>query len=394
MKLLLFGAFPPKKHGIARVTYELLKEFCALSDIEELSIIAPENLVHIDPIILNHQKISLCPLKGSHRPIYLMKLTWRLIKSYRRGGILLLFSSPIGREFLSFPLGQLVPFLLLVKLGILPGSRVIQVLYDFTPYQPFYEGIHKSNMYESYRKFFANIPANYVAISQSTKNDGIQFWGLPDRKIDVVHLGSFIAPLEPRNNFGSKKILIIANIEPRKNHLRLLNAFEIVHRQIQDAELILVGAAFEDIPQSKQTCRQIELAIQDLRVRYAEIKVTVLGFLPDDELKLLLRQVDVFVYPSLYEGFGLPVLEAMACGCPVVTSNTSSLPEVTGNAALLVDPYDVDELARAIVAVLNDHTLKQDMSAKGIRQAQQFSWDKAAQEYLKIFRKLDNREKF
>lgn len=394
MNLLLFGTFPQKKHGIARVTYELLKEFCALPDISELSIIAPENLVHIDPTILRNQKISLCLLKGFLRPFHLMGLTLRLIKSYRRGGILILFSSPIGGEFLSFPLGQLVPFLLLVKLGILPHSRIIQVLYDFTPYQSFYEGIHVTNVYESYRKFCADIPAIYVAISQNTKNDAAKFWSISEKKIDVVYLGSFIEPLEARNNFGSKKILIVANIEPRKNHLRLLNAFEIVHRQIQDAELIFVGAAFENIPQSKQTCRQIELAIQDLRERYAEIKLTVLGYLPDDELKSLLRQVDVFVYPSLYEGFGLPVLEAMACGCPVITSNTSSLPEVTDDAALLVDPYNVNELARAILAVLNDHTLKQDMSAKGIRQAQQFSWDKAAQEYLKIFRKLHNDEKF
>jgi glycosyltransferase involved in cell wall biosynthesis len=108
------------------------------------------------------------------------------------------------------------------------------------------------------------------------------------------------------------------------------------------------------------------------------------GYLSDSEILSLYEEADVFVYPSLYEGFGLPVLEAMACGCPVIASNVSSLPEVVGEAGLLVDPYNVEALARAIRTVLDDDELKREMSRKSIAQAQKFSWTKAGAELLAV----------
>ena len=105
-----------------------------------------------------------------------------------------------------------------------------------------------------------------------------------------------------------------------------------------------------------------------------------------------IAEADVFVFPSLYEGFGLPVLEAMACGCPVITSNVSSLPEVVGDAALLVDPYNVEALAQAMLTVLEDDELKKEMSKKGIAQAQKFSWDKAGAEFLAVCTDVANKE--
>jgi glycosyltransferase involved in cell wall biosynthesis len=102
----------------------------------------------------------------------------------------------------------------------------------------------------------------------------------------------------------------------------------------------------------------------------------------------LYDQADIFVYPSLYEGFGLPVLEAMACGCPVIASNVSSLPEVVGDAALLVDPYDIEALAQAMLTVLEDDDLKRQMSKRGITQARKFSWQKAGDELLAVCREV------
>jgi glycosyltransferase involved in cell wall biosynthesis len=117
-----------------------------------------------------------------------------------------------------------------------------------------------------------------------------------------------------------------------------------------------------------------------------ENHVHFMGFVPEDELPALYNGADLFVFPSLYEGFGLPVLEAMACGTPVITSNVSSLPEVAGNAALLVDPYNVDELADAMRRILSDPALAADLRARGLERAQQFSWERTAQETLAVYK--------
>jgi glycosyltransferase involved in cell wall biosynthesis len=108
--------------------------------------------------------------------------------------------------------------------------------------------------------------------------------------------------------------------------------------------------------------------------------------LTDDDLPALYNGASLFVFPSLYEGFGLPVLEAMACGTPVITSNVSSLPEVAGNAAMLVDPYNVDALAGTMRHVLSDQALAADLRARGLQRAQQFSWERTARETLAVYK--------
>jgi glycosyltransferase involved in cell wall biosynthesis len=115
------------------------------------------------------------------------------------------------------------------------------------------------------------------------------------------------------------------------------------------------------------------------------IKISLYGYATDEEIVSLYRNAAVFVYPSLYEGFGLPVLEAMAQGCPVIASNVSSLPEVVGDAAVLVDPFNTTEIAEAMIKVLADDELKREMSVKGINRAKLFSWDRTAEQYVKVF---------
>jgi glycosyltransferase involved in cell wall biosynthesis len=118
--------------------------------------------------------------------------------------------------------------------------------------------------------------------------------------------------------------------------------------------------------------------------------VNYLGFVNNEELAGLYRKASCFVYPSLYEGFGLPPLEAMACGCPVVVSNVTSLPEVCGDAGFYVNPLDVESIAAGIEKVLRDGELRQSMIEKGLERAKLFSWEKAAKEHLKVFEELVN----
>jgi glycosyltransferase involved in cell wall biosynthesis len=271
-------------------------------------------------------------------------------------------------------------FLLLIKYGFLPRSKWIQVLHDFVIYvcpQDTKEPQRITKLYNSFKNHFLEIPVKYVAVSESTKRDAMRYWGLSADRIAVIQHGSFITPKSPRTNFGSKKILIVSDIAPRKNHVRLIKAFELVHRNNPngDAELIIVGHLRVNIP-------EFESVLRNIRMRNEHIKITFAGYLTDLEIRSLYDQADVFVYPSLYEGFGLPVLEAMACGCPVITSNVSSLPEVVGEAGILVDPYNVEELAQAMITVLEDDELKRGMSRKSIAQAQKFSWEKAGEQWL------------
>jgi len=121
--------------------------------------------------------------------------------------------------------------------------------------------------------------------------------------------------------------------------------------------------------------------VRDLKI---EDKVIFLNYLPAEDLPCLYNKAICFVYPSLYEGFGLPPLEAMACGCPVITSNISSLPEVVGDAAILVNPYKVDEIAVALKKILTNEILRQELRKRGLVQAQKFSWGKTSEQILKI----------
>jgi alpha-1,3-rhamnosyl/mannosyltransferase len=119
-----------------------------------------------------------------------------------------------------------------------------------------------------------------------------------------------------------------------------------------------------------------------------KVKLKLFGYISDEDLAALYGGSRVMVYPSLYEGFGLPILEAMSCGCPVICTRTSSLPEVAGNAALFVDPYNPQDLADAIATVVDDITIRRDLIERGFRQAAKFSWEKTAVETLKVFRSL------
>jgi glycosyltransferase involved in cell wall biosynthesis len=178
-----------------------------------------------------------------------------------------------------------------------------------------------------------------------------------------------------RYGIHAQFILVVGNIEPRKNLLRLIQAFASLRQQWPSLQLVIVGQA------------QWQSSAVYARVRSLGLEQNVVftGYVPEEDLVLLYNAAQVFVFPSLYEGFGLPILEAMACGTPVVTSNTSSMPEVAGEAALLVDPTDVQAIAEAIEGLLRDESLRHSLGARGTEQANRFSWPKAAQETLATY---------
>jgi glycosyltransferase involved in cell wall biosynthesis len=318
MKISVVAPFPKNyKSGIPRVANGLLKKLCEANNVESVTIIAHKGLDFVDPSLLQNKKVSLFIARNFLIPWVLLKT----IKLYADSDAFLLLSTP-WVVFDQLPLFLLLRFMNYgFSSGILPRSKWIQVIYDFVIYACPEDNDYPSaslKLYNKFKKNFVEVPARYITISKSTKRDAMRYWDLPVNKITVIHLGSFVASMAPRTNFGSKKVLIISDIAPRKNQVRLIKAFELVHRENPQcgAELIIVGHMRKNVPEFEST-------LQDIRERNEGIKITFAGYLTDSEILALYDQADVFVYPSLYEGFGLPVLEAMACGCPIIASNIS-----------------------------------------------------------------------
>ena len=351
---------------------------CPLREVDEISIITPSADNYIDAAIFEDPKVSVHAFRVLVSPVSFSKLPqlvhpldfFKLVKLYKSSDIFLVLTMPTVALYLVF---------LLCKLRLLPDSKIFQVLHDFVLFVIPSESQKKLvQMTDLYKKCFLNVPKRYIANSLSTKNDAARFWGLTPDKIDVVYFASFVEPGNVRTTFGSNKILIVSDIARRKNHVRLLEAFDILQQECPDTELVIVGSVIEPVP-------EFESLIANIKAKNSDIKITRCSHLSDRDIVSLYREADVFVYPSLYEGFGLPVLEAMACGCPVITSNVSSLPEVAGDAAILVDPHDSTGIARAIITVLKDDELKRKMSRRGLEQAKKFSWEKTAKDFLQLF---------
>jgi glycosyltransferase involved in cell wall biosynthesis len=227
-----------------------------------------------------------------------------------------------------------------------------------------------------------------IAVSQRTASDAIRLLGVDPSRMRVVHEAA--APgFAPRSELEFEKLatrlgltarprryaLFVGTLEPRKNLPLLLEAFAQVRGEL-DAELLIVGA--------RGWLEQPIFAARD-RAGLAQA-AHFLGTLSEDELAVLYSHAGVFVLPSLYEGFGLPVLEAMACGAPVVTSNAGPLPEVAGDAAILLPPDNPDRWARAIIDVLREPHRAQDLRQRGFARASAFSWQRAAQATREVYR--------
>ncbi len=174
-------------------------------------------------------------------------------------------------------------------------------------------------------------------------------------------------------------ILYVGSIEPRKNLLRLLQAYARLREVAPQWRLVIVGA--RNIWLSSPLILEIDKMSLKPWVQFT-------GFIPESDLPALYNGADLFAFPSLYEGFGLPVLEAMRCGTPVVTSNLSSLPEVAGDAAILVDPYDVEAIASAMQRALTDPALAQDLQRRGLEWSEGFTWERTARQTLALYQKV------
>lgn len=228
-----------------------------------------------------------------------------------------------------------------------------------------------------------------IVPSESTKKDITRIFGTAEHKIKVIHEGTHgifgkvseerIAHTKEKFGIRSDYIFALGNQKPNKGLEYLIDAYnELINRKHLRHELIFTGLRSDKFK-----------GVTDRIAKYGlEQKARFIGRTTDDELIDLYNGASVFVFPSLYEGFGLPPLEAMACETPVVASNRSSVPEVAGNAALIIDPTSTGKLAEAILAVIDDNKLRDDLVEKGLRRIQDFSLEKFTQETISVYEQV------
>jgi len=228
-----------------------------------------------------------------------------------------------------------------------------------------------------------------IADSESTRQDAIRLLGIPPQKIYTALLGvdeayrpisdqRALEAVQLKYNLPADFILYVGLVEPRKNLPLLIRAFKNLIDGKIDTHLILAGRMgwmYAEVIQLIDT-----LGVKD--------RVSLIGYVPTQDLPLVYNLASVFVYPTLYEGFGLPALEAMACGLPVITTEISSLPEIVGDAGMLVPVNDETALTQAIQAVLTDRALSQRLAILGPERASQFTWERTAQQTLQVYRNV------
>jgi glycosyltransferase involved in cell wall biosynthesis len=224
-----------------------------------------------------------------------------------------------------------------------------------------------------------------VAVSAHAADEATRLLGVPRERVDVVYHGvdpvfrplpsGEIAAFRRRRGLPERFVLFVGTLEPRKNLVRLVEAFA----RIRDGRVGLVLAGGKGWLYDDLFARVEALGLDD--------EVVFPGYVMNDELPLWYNAATVLGYPSVYEGFGLPVLEAQACGTPVLTSNTTALPEAAGDAALMVDPYDVEAMAAGLSWLLTDEPLRHQLRELGLAHASQFSWSRTAQETACVYRR-------
>jgi len=227
-----------------------------------------------------------------------------------------------------------------------------------------------------------------ITVSESSKRDLVRLYGVRPEKVTVVYEGASanlspaaddeIARVRRRYGLPERFAVTVGTIEPRKNLSRLLDAFVIAKERVPDLGLVVVG--------SKGWLYQS--FFRKLESHECRDHVLVAGYVSEEDLAAVYSAADLCVVPSLYEGFGLPVLEAMACGTPVVCSRASSLPELGGDAVLYFDPRDADEMGETVGRLARDASLREELRAKGMAQVARFSWERTARETMAVYRRV------
>jgi len=229
-----------------------------------------------------------------------------------------------------------------------------------------------------------------ITVSYNTQKDLMEYLDVPKGKIKVIYNGideSFktltseeIMGVKERYGLPKQFILSVGGLHPIKNIPRLLKAFYLARKDGLKHKLVIVGGIIDKTD-------DIFLTIKDLRL---QDNIIFTGIIPHADLVAIYNAAELFIYPALYAGFGFPPLEAMSCGTPVITSSTSSLPEITGDAAILINPYNTNEIAKTIMGLLSNKEMMEILIEKGLKRIKMFNWEKTTHETIKVYNEVYN----
>ena len=348
------SAFAKLRTGVEEYTYQILSEFKKIGAKHQF-------ILYLN----NNVKIDL----AKERENWPKNFEFSLISSRRM----------VINPLLSLDLLKTKPDVLWIPAQVMPAlyypKNTIVSIHGLE-YEHFLQGYtwQEKKLLTWSTKFAAKHSKKVIAVSDYTKTDLIKFYQADPGKISVVYNGFMpINNIHQDHSNSSKYILFIARLEPRKNVINLIKAFDLFKQKYRNNyELYLAGAPGYEYRLFKE-----EL----YKLKYKD-KIKELGFVSEEEKHRLLTGASLFVFPSLAEGFGIPILEAMSAGCPVISSNRTSLPEIGSNACLYFDPDNISDIADKIQQVLPYKTIADDLRAKGYERIKQFSWQKCARETL------------
>ena len=300
---------------------------------------------------------------------------------------------PNDVDLVHFPYFE--PFFL--ALPIYKKFKTVVTVHDLTPIvfpQAFPKGI-KGELKWQMQRFALKKADAVITDSESSRKDIVKFVGVNSSKINVIHLaageqfrkledGNWREEVKKRYGLPERFVLYVGDVTWNKNLPRLINA-----AKKNNLPLVMIGKSLAEENYDKSNPWNADLNRIN-KLAEDDKNIIRLGFVSMDELVQIYNLATVFVMPSLYEGFGLPILEAMACGCPVITSKEGSLPEVAGDVVFYVDAYDVDSISKGIEKIFSDKKLQKELSGKGLTHVKKFSWRKTAQETLKVSKKLSS----
>jgi len=269
------------------------------------------------------------------------------------------------------------------------AKKTVTTVHDFSFHiQPEWHPKERLNYYKKHFWKQASSSDWLITGSHFTKQEIIKYMNYPEEKITVIYHGvdhdrykvydqSVLAHSKNKFELDTNFLLFVGSIEPRKNLLNLLKAYHLLSNSIKhNYPLVLVGFKGWENTEIMQ-----EIEKDKEHIKY-------LGYLSDEELVHVYNLATLFIYPSLYEGFGIPPLEAMACQTPVIASNVSSIPEVCADAAMYIDPTDPHDIANKITLVLTDTNKRESLTKKGLAHSQKFTWDKAAKAHMQVFQEV------
>lgn len=287
--------------------------------------------------------------------------------------------------------------LFFISLPLFKAAKLVVTIHDITPllYPKYYPPGLKGKIKLQIQKFLLRKIDAVITDTKTSKADIVKYLGYPETKIYPIYLGTDkrfpkisnskrYDQLRMKYNLPKKFVLYVGDVNPNKNLVRLADACKLI-----GTTLVIVGkqASVKDFDKEHP---EMKMWTEFLNKYESDPDIKRLGYVNDEELVELYNCASVYCQPSLYEGFGLPVLEAMSCGCPVVCAKTPALEEIAGEAALFANPYSSKDIASKLSNVLEEPKIKNNLVTKGYKNIQRFSWEKCAQETLDVYRKVLN----